>query len=326
MTVRLGDATFRGIPTPLDDVADQYCVRRTVLDTILVESAAKAGAEVREGFVVAEVRFEGERVVGVRGRTPGGAELVERAAVVVGADGLHSLVAEAVEAPVYAARPPLTCCAYAYWSGVSLDGVEIHAAGGRAVSAFPTNDDLVCVLVQWPAAEAPAFRADLEANFLQTLHLAPELAGRLAAGARARPFVATTDVPNFFRASWGPGWALVGDAGRHRDPFLAQGIADAFHDAELLAQAIDGGLSGSRPLDDALAGYERDRNEAAMPGYELTTRLARLDMEAAEIIPLLSSVEASPERTSRFLGLLAGSVVVSEFFDVATEVNEPCPQ
>src|SRR6266481_2906428 len=78
MSVRLGDATFRGAPTPLDGVADQYCVRRTVLDTILVEAAAKAGAEVREGFVVAEVRFDRQRVVGIRGRTPGGAELVER--------------------------------------------------------------------------------------------------------------------------------------------------------------------------------------------------------------------------------------------------------
>jgi 2-polyprenyl-6-methoxyphenol hydroxylase-like FAD-dependent oxidoreductase len=317
LTVRLGDVTVRGAPEPLDGVADQYCIRRTVLDTVLVEAAAKAGAEVREGFVVTEVRFDGDRVTGIRGRTPGGAEVVERAAVVVGADGLHSLVAEAVEAPVYAAQPPLTCCAYAYWSGVDLDGAEIHAVDGRAVSAFPTGDGLACVLVQWRADQASAFRRDLDANVVATLRMAPDLAARLGAGARVRPYVATTDVPNFFRAPGGPGWALVGDAGRHRDPFLGHGIADAFHDAELLAQAIDSGLSGAQPLDDALTGYEQTRNETAMAGYELTTRLARLGPPDPHIVARLSSARGSSEQAPAFLGLLAGSVPVSGYFAAA---------
>ncbi len=315
MTVRLGDFTFRGTPAALDGVAEQYCVRRTVLDTILVAAAAEAGAEIREGFLVSEVVFDGDRVAGIRGRAAGGGEVVERARLVVGADGLHSLVAEAVDAPTSAASPPLTCCSYSYWSGVPLDGAEVHADAGWAVSAFPTNDDLVCVSVQWPAAEAPAFRANLEANVLQTLNLAPGLAERLAAGRRARPFVTTTDLPIFLRTPFGPGWALVGDAGRHRDPFLAHGIADAFRDAELLAEAIDAGLSGQRPLDDALADYEQRRNASAMPSYEFTTRLATLEAPAAEMIPVLRSMQDNPDRTDRFLGLLAGSVPVSEFFD-----------
>jgi 2-polyprenyl-6-methoxyphenol hydroxylase-like FAD-dependent oxidoreductase len=193
------------------------------------------------------------------------------------------------------------------------------------VSAFPTNDDLVCVSVQWPAAEAPAFRADLEANFLQTVRLAPGLADRLAAGDRARPFVTTTDLPNFLRTSAGPGWALVGDAGRHQDPFLAQGIANAFRDAELLAEAIDAGLSGQRPLDDALAGYEQHRACSGLPSYEFTTRLAGLEPPGAEMIAVLRSVRSNPERTERFLGLLAGSVAVSEFFDLFAPVGGiPC--
>ena len=131
----------------------------------------------------------------------------------------------------------------------------------------------------------------------------------------------TTDLPNFFRTPYGPGWALVGDAGRHRDPFLAHGIADAFRDAELLAEAIDAGLSGPRPLDDALADYEQRRNTSAMPSYEFTTRLATLEAPAAEMVPILRSIQNSPEATDRFLGLLAGSVAVSEsdFFPAVTE-------
>jgi 2-polyprenyl-6-methoxyphenol hydroxylase-like FAD-dependent oxidoreductase len=189
------------------------------------------------------------------------------------------------------------------------------------VSAFPTNDGLACISVQWPAAEAPAFRADVEANFLHTLNLAPELALRLADGTRRRPFVVTTDLPNFFRTSHGPGWALVGDAGRHRDPFLGQGIADAFHDAELLAEAIDAGLSGVRPLDEALADYERHRNEAALPNHQLTTHLAGRPHLPTEVAALLAAIQGDPARTSRFLGLLAGSVPVSDIFEVATKVS-----
>lgn len=316
MTIRLGDFAFHGAPTRFDGVEEQYCVRRTVLDRILVDAAADAGAEVREGFVVGEVVFDGDRVCGIRGRGVAGGEVVERARLVVGADGLHSVVAEAVDAPAWSAGPPMTCCSYSYWTGVSMNGLEVHASDRRAVSAFPTNDDLVCVSVQWPAAEAAAFRADVETNFLQTLNIAPPLAERLAAGARVRPFVSTTDLPNLFRVPFGHGWALVGDAGRHRDPFLAQGIADAFRDAELLAEAIDAGLSGPRRLHDALAGYEERRNAGAMASYELVTRLATLEPPDAELSTLLRSIQNSPDGTSRFLGVLAGSVPASELIDL----------
>jgi 2-polyprenyl-6-methoxyphenol hydroxylase-like FAD-dependent oxidoreductase len=319
MTVRLGGFTATGTPAAVDGVAEQYCVRRTILDTLLVDAAAQAGAEVAEGFLVEELLFDDDRVIGIRGRTPGGGDISERGRLVVGADGLHSLVAEAVAAPVYAARPPLTCCSYSYWSGVHLAGAEIHASGGRAVSAFPTNDGLVCLSVQWPAAEAAAFRAQLETNVHQTLHIAPALAEQLATGARVRPFVTTTDLPTFFRTPHGPGWALVGDAGRHRDPFLAHGIADAFRDAERLAGAIDAGLSGDQPLGDALAAYERDRNRAALPSVELTTRLVTAGSPDTEILPLLSTLPDGPDRTDRVLGLLTGSVPVAGCSDLIVQ-------
>jgi 2-polyprenyl-6-methoxyphenol hydroxylase-like FAD-dependent oxidoreductase len=318
MTIRLGDHAFCGTPAPVDGISEQYCVRRTILDTILVDAAAEAGAEVREGFVVEELLFDGDRVAGVRGREPGGGDVVERAHLVVGADGLHSLVAEWVGAPVYASSPPLTCCSYAYWSGVDLAEAEIHAAGGRAVSAFPTNDGLVCVSVQWPASEAAAFRAAVDANVAESLTIAPALRGRLAAGARVRPFVTTTDLPTFFRTAHGPGWALVGDAGRHRDPFLAHGIADAFRDAELLAGAIDAGISGEQPLDDALARFEQDRNRTALPSVEFTSRLATLGSPYAEMLPNLAAND-SPNQIERILGVLTGSVPVSEVLDLVAE-------
>jgi 2-polyprenyl-6-methoxyphenol hydroxylase-like FAD-dependent oxidoreductase len=103
---------------------------------------------------------------------------------------------------------------------------------------------------------------------LRTLQLAPELAEQVRDASRVGPFVVTADVPNLFRKPWGAGWALVGDAGYHKDPYLAQCISDAFRDAELLAGAIDDALSGNEGFDEGLAGYERSctRSKPAAAG------------------------------------------------------------
>lgn len=138
MTVGLGAVLLQGSPPPLDRVGRQYCVRRTVLDTILVDAAVAAGAELREGFAVGEVLFGGERVTGVRGRGADGTPAVEYAPMVVGADWLHSVVAEAVGARRYAEHPPLTWCCYAYWSGGATDHfLGVLAGSVPAEELFP---------------------------------------------------------------------------------------------------------------------------------------------------------------------------------------------
>jgi acyl-CoA-binding protein len=181
------------------------------------------------------------------------------------------------------------------------------------VLAFPTNDGLVCTFIEWPRDEFETFRSDVEGNFLQTLELAPELAERIRRGRRARHFVGTADLPNFFRKPYGPGWALVGDAGHHKDPCGGYGISDAFRDAEL-ANAIDAGLSGRRPLDEALADYERERNEAAMPAYELNYQIASLQPQHPKMQRLYAALVGNQADTDRFIGTLMGTVPIAEFY------------
>ena len=268
--VDLGDFPLPMPGEVLDGGPLQYAPRRFVLDAILVEAAAAAGVEVREGFSVQEVLWENGRVVGVRGRARGGREVTERARLVVGADGLHSLVARAVGAPAYDARPTLACSYYSYFSDVPIDGLNVAYRADRVVIAVPTNGDLTLVYVAAPIAAFPAFRADIEGAFFDSLDRVPWLAERVRNGRRAERWLGSGDLPNFFRKPYGPGWALVGDAGYHRDPIPARGISDAFRDAELLAEVIDAGFAGRLPLEAALAGYERRRNEAARPLYEET--------------------------------------------------------
>ena len=118
----------------------------------------------------------------------------------------------------------------------------------RVIFAFPTNDGLFAIFIAWPMRRARV-QADLERQFMAVIDLVPDLAERVRTGRRAEGFSGAANLPNFLRRPYGPGWALVGDAGCHKDPYLALGICDAFRDAELLVDAIDEGLRGPHPLD-----------------------------------------------------------------------------
>jgi flavin-dependent dehydrogenase len=311
-----GPFALSGAPLPSDGVAEAYAPRRTVLDAMLVEAAAEAGAEVRAGFPVDELVVENGAVVGVRS-----GDSVERAHVVIGADGRNSFVARAVQAPEYHARPGLTCAYYTYWGGIEGGDVELYPREGRMVmGGARTNDGLRIVIVFWPKSEFHAVRANVERSFHDALALAPPLAERLATGERADRFYGIGDLPFYYRRPYGPGWALVGDAGYHKDPITAQGITDAFRDADLLAEALHAGFTGTQPLDDALADYERIRNEETRPLYELTHEFALLAPPAPEQQALFASLRGDQDQTNRFLSMVAGTVPIPEFFGAPVTV------
>lgn len=310
----VGPFSLTGFPPPIDGVATSYGPRRTVLDTILVDAAVEAGAELREKFTITELCFDGDRVVGIRGRSTTGSSVTENARVVIGADGLHSTIARLVGAAIEHEKPAVACCYYTYWSGVSVSGVELYPRDRRFIVAFPTNDNLVCTLMEWPKAEFDVIRRDINRHFMEAFAPAPGLAERIRCGKREARIIGTGDLPNFFRAAYGPGWALVGDAGYHKDPNGAFGISDAFRDAELLTNAVDRGLSGSQPLEEALADYARDRNEAAMPSFELNFQFATLQPPPPEMQALFGALRGNQPDTDRFIGAVVGTVPIPEFF------------
>ncbi len=240
--------------------------RRAALDRVLVDAAVEAGAELREGFVVDDLSYDDERVTGIEGRaTSGGARASEAARFVVGADGRNSGVAKRVQAPAYETVPTVSCWYFSYWSGVPGDGLELYLRDKRVIFAFPTNDGLFAVFVAWPIEELGAVRADAEHELPAVVDRIPELAERVRGGRREERILGATQLPNFLLRPGGPGWALVGDAGCHKDPYLALGVCDAFRDAELLADALGDILSGRRAEAEALTDYERLRNEATLP-------------------------------------------------------------
>ncbi len=149
---------------------------------------------------------------------------------------------------------------------------------------------------------------------MQALAMVPSFAERVRAGTRAERFRGSAELNGFFRRPYGPGWALVGDAGYHKDPITAQGITDGFRDAELLADAIDDAFAGRLSAEEALAGYEQKRNEAVMPMYQLTCDLAKLAPPPPEMLSLFAALRGNDEESGRFLGTIAGTVPIPEFY------------
>jgi flavin-dependent dehydrogenase len=311
--VDVGPFTICGAPgTAEEPVA--YGPRRTVLDKLLVDAASEAGAEVREGFTVQEIVLEDGRVTGVRGRGAGGRTVTEHARVVVGADGRHSLVARAVKPERYLEKPPLLCGYYTYWSGLPMDGrFETFVRPERGFAAWPTNDDLTVVIGGWPYAELEANRGDIEGNYLKMLELAPAFAERVHAATREARFVGTA-VPNWFRRPYGPGWALVGDAGYNKDFITGHGIHDAFRDAELCAAALDQTFAGARPFEAAMGEYQSRRDRQVLPMYELTTQLATLEPPPPEWQQLMAAMLGNQDAMDGFARVLAGVTSPAEFF------------
>ena len=308
-----GPFTISGAPGT-DDTPVAYGPRRTVLDKLLVDAAADAGADVRQGFTVEEVLTEDRRVTGIRGHGRDGGAVTEQARMVVGADGRHSPVARAVGPEQYHERPPLLCGYYSYWSGLPMDGrFETWIRPERGVAAWPTNDDLTLVIGGWPYAELEANRDDIEGNFLAMLEMAPAFAERVRAATREARYVGTA-VPNYFRRPYGPGWALVGDAGYNKDFITAQGMHDAFRDAELCATALDEAFSGASAFETAMGRYQATRDQQVPPLYELTTQLATLEPPPPELQHLLAAAHGNQQAMDGFVRVFAGVTSPAEYF------------
>jgi flavin-dependent dehydrogenase len=311
-TFDFGPFTIAGSPGT-DESPVAYCPRRFVLDKLLVDAAADAGAEVREEFTVEDVVIEDGRVVGIRGHGKNGGTVTEHARVVVGADGRYSLVAKAVGAERYNERPQILCGYYSYWSGLPIDGrFDVYVRPGRGWAVAPTHDGLTLVVAGWPFSEYEANKEDVEGNYLKMFDLAPEFAEQIR-GAKREARFAGTAVENYFRKPFGPGWALVGDAGYNKDFITAQGITDAFRDAELCADALDDSLSGTRTFDVAMDEYQSTRDDHVLPMFEFTCQLATLEPPPPEMQQLLGAVYGNQEAMDGFARVNAGVTSPAEF-------------
>ena len=298
---------YGGAPVVVDVPAPLYAPRRTVLDRVLVDAAREAGADVRFGVNVTGVRVDPEgRVTGVSARDADGAAVQYDAMLTVGADGTRSLVARGVSAPVTTAAAHATALIYGHYRDVPADGYEWNFSAHAGSGAIPTNDGRTCVFV---GASSERFHRELRwdrpaAMRALLAEVSPDLGARVAAGQLDGPLRAFPGMPGWLRRPFGPGWALVGDAGYFKDPLTAHGLTDALRDAELLVHAVDEGLTGAMPMAVALAGYERVRDDLSRALLDTADAIASFDWRLADLQVLHKQFSDAMQEEARFLRAL----------------------
>jgi flavin-dependent dehydrogenase len=314
MSLDLGEFALHGHPTPAGEVDRAYAPRRYLLDAILSEAAQDSGVEFRQGCRVDGLLTHDGRVHGVRYTDERGLAAEAHATIVIGADGTQSTVARHANATAYNEHPRLQGTVWAYFSDLPVDDIEFYARPGRMVFAWPTNDGLTLAGICIRFDEFSRFVTDLDNTVPAELEvLAPVFSERVRAARRETPWMAG-GTRGVCRKPFGPGWALVGDAGLTMDPITAAGISNAFRDAELLTDAINQGFGTAESIDGALARFEEQRNAASVARFEFTRELARLDPPSQSTIELLTSLRGNQEDTDAYFGVFAQTVPVSAFF------------
>ena len=314
LTFDFGSVVLTGNVAPVHGVSEAYCPRRTILDRLLVEAAVASGADLFERTSVRSVRWSEGRASGVDVQPTSGPGGHLDAHLVVGADGRHSSIAAHVGAKTYKNALPLTFAYYAYWSGVPTASPTYYMRPGRLILRWPTNDGLTCIYVGGPSNEFMDFRRDIEGNFMGSLDVIPGLRGEIESGRREEPFRGAADLDNFYRTSFGDGWALVGDAGHHKDPTTGFGMSDAFASSELLASAVNAALGGERPWEQALGDYQRRRDEATANSLRLTLRAAALAPLSGRVQQLYEAASTQPATVTRIIGALGGTIPLDDVF------------
>lgn len=275
-----GDDPTPDVTPPQDpgDVGFALSVRREPLDHLLIRRArAEPTVEVREGSGVTSLLRDGDRVVGAAlsdGDAVG-------ARIVVGADGRSSFVAASVGARDQIREPATRAMYYRYFRGFTNpygagpDGAEFSLVEDELVYAFPSDAGTTCVAVSVNLANFAAMHRDAERVFHERIRAHPGLAPRLARCTLEGRLLGCGPKDHLVRIPFGPGWALVGDASLHQDPWTGNGMDNAGVDATFLAAAIDDWLSGRVPEPEAFARYHSQRDEHALADFHETVELGR---------------------------------------------------
>jgi len=279
------------LPIPIkakDGVDALYAPRRTVLDVSLADAARRAGADFVFGARLVELLRDARgRVSGIVMQDRAGATLEATARIVVGADGLRSTVARLVGAEPYRRGTHATGVVYGYWKGLGLDGYHWYYRPGVSAGTIQTNAAALVFAAVPMRRFMEETRHDMPSGYHRVLReTSPALADAVEGATQVERFWGFPGQVGLMRQSWGPGWALVGDAGYFKDPLTAHGMTDALRDSELLSHAVVEGT------DDALAGYQAARDELSDGLFEVTDAIASFEWD-------LETVQAHHHRLSK---------------------------
>ena len=284
-TFRYGQENVIITIKPAHGVDALYAPRRTLLDPVLVHAAVDAGVEVYHSTPVTDLIIRHGRVAGVHATTADGRSVELGAPLVIGADGIRSMIAKRVGAAVSRVGQHASATTYGYWTDLATDGYEWNFRPNACSGVIPTNDGKACVFAS--ASPKRIGRGGVAVLGDVIAEGTPQLAERLRRASPPQGTRTWPGHPGFMRRCHGPGWALVGDAGYFKDPLSAHGLTDALRDAELLARAVSDGLGHRTCVDDALEHYQTTRDRLSIPLFDVVDRIASQQWDDTEIAHLL---------------------------------------
>jgi flavin-dependent dehydrogenase len=296
----------------------EYCPRRWRLDGLLQDAAASARVEILERTRVTSLVRVAERVAGVLATGPSGKEQVFRASLVVGADGRYSTVARQVDAEEYLGYDAPRAMYWGYWNAPAFwrtdsaypFGMYVANTNGHIRVIFQTDQNQLLIGSLPPIERAMAWRMDPSVALIADL-ASDSTTGPLVAGrAPEEPVRGTLKERYFFRRASGPGWALVGDAGHHKEFVIGDGITEALLQARSLASAI------GRGTDEALHRWWRARDLEALPYYFLGQDEGALGppLELQQIV--FSHVARTPALRARMAATMEHQIAPNATFSV----------
>ncbi|WP_455821277.1 NAD(P)/FAD-dependent oxidoreductase [Pseudomonas cerasi] len=284
-------------------VTDLYCgPRRYFLDEVLLNKAASAGAEIRQGVGFYSVIEENGRVAGINAMTADGRLFSAKARLVIGADGKKSEFADAVNSAVLSHQEESTYAWFGYYSGISCDGLRIKNRGRMGTALFPTSDGTHMVLTYGPGSWWKDFSTSPEKNFLHTIKFCDEaLHDMMPSARREQPFKGCNKMVAFKRVNIGPGWVLIGDAASFKDQVTAMGMTHALRDAELLSDCLNRAMDKNRSLDAALTAFHDAREDDYNSYYDFVCQTSKLILKTADELAQVRHVASCQRRTNNFI-------------------------
>lgn len=260
-----------------DDYPFYMCVRRIVLDNILIRRVKKIpNVRLIEGVKVKGLLWNDDCVYGIKWENPYG-EGAAKAKVVIGADGVNSFIAKEARARFEHREPVNRAMYYSYFKGLNANqgpAAEFHYKENTLVYCFPCDSGLTLLAASIPISQFNVFKHNAEIEFQNVLKSMTVLAPRLADTVQEGPIRGSGNIPGYLRVPYGKGWSLVGDAGMVMDPWSGQGIDQAATHSLFLAESLDEYFSGLKSWESAMNAYHLKRNDFSLKTYKRTCEIS----------------------------------------------------
>lgn len=307
--------------------ARTWQVERSQFDRLMLDHARASGVEVHEQTSISEVRFDGERAVGVEIVSNNGARSFVPAKVVVDASGRACVIGR--QLGLLSPLPELRkASAWGYFrGGKRLPGIDAGETtmflipGGGWFWYIPLPDDIVSVGIVADPEYVFSQSDEMEAAFTREVALCAPLADRLSAARRVGPVRGLRHLAYLNRQTCGDGWVMIGDARAFLDPIYSSGLYLALGSAELAAECIDEGLKRGDVSAARIGRFE----PALWKGVDVVRRLIHAFYDPAFSFPKFA--ERFPEQRAALIDCLVGDVIkdLSKFTAALAQMTPPPP-